>query len=184
MPDPRNSITAHPRECQSRTSSTAGRLPLCPPPDSGSSGAGASTPAATGQTKAQYDRDRGRLAQLTHRHNPRLGNAGKQVRRHARKIAPQNMSLGLARQRHHLGRAVGDAEMVDPDNAQLIRPRRDDVGLGLDHGPQRHLLLVRDPQGQTACRRDQCDISTGTVMCRSRSRVTPPMIISRVREWP
>ncbi len=30
----------------------------------------------------------------------------------------------------------------------------------------------------------QCDISTGSVMNRSRSRVTPPSTISRVRECP
>ena len=30
----------------------------------------------------------------------------------------------------------------------------------------------------------QCDISTGTVMCPSKSRLTPPRISSRAREWP
>ena len=32
--------------------------------------------------------------------------------------------------------------------------------------------------------RGQCEKSTGTVMCSSRWRVTPPSIHSRRREWP
>jgi hypothetical protein len=63
-----------------------------------------------------------------------------------------------------------------------------DAGAGDAHrakaeAPYRKIAADRD-RGIVGLRIHQCAISTGTVMCRKMSRVMPPTIVSRRREWP
>lgn len=74
--------------------------------------------------------------------------------------------------------------MRQEDTTEVVElPAEQAHAVVLRAGRRDRPIVTHSIAGRSAAPR-QWDISTGSVMCCSSSLVTPPSIISRIREWP